>query len=153
MRPLSYPGTDVFLVCFSLVEPETFARVKDKWVPEIRAHTDDAKPKIILVGTKLDLRGKASIVDALKAQGMHPVTTREGEEMAAAIEAVAYLECSALTQDGLPRVFETAVRTMLSDRDAAAKPAAGGAGAEDGKKKGKKDKSGAAGEKDGCALM
>jgi len=151
LRPLSYPGTDVFLVCFSLVEPETFTRVKEKWIPEIRAHTDDSNPKIILVGTKLDLRSKPAIVDALKTQGMHPITTREGEELAAAVGATKYLECSALTQEGLPQVFETAVRVMLPDRDAGSKPADDAAKG----KKGKKDKgaTGTGSEKDGCSLM
>jgi len=30
LRPLSYPGTDVFIVCFSLTGPETFTNVKKK---------------------------------------------------------------------------------------------------------------------------
>lgn len=30
LRPLSYPDTDVFLVCFSLVSPTSFYNVKTK---------------------------------------------------------------------------------------------------------------------------
>lgn len=30
LRPLSYPQTDVFLVCFSLVSPASFENVKTK---------------------------------------------------------------------------------------------------------------------------
>jgi small GTP-binding protein len=30
LRPLSYPQTDVFLVCFSLVSPASFENVKSK---------------------------------------------------------------------------------------------------------------------------
>lgn len=30
LRPLSYPQTDVFLVCFSLVSPPSFENVKTK---------------------------------------------------------------------------------------------------------------------------
>lgn len=30
LRPLSYPQTDVFLVCFSLVSPPSFENVKSK---------------------------------------------------------------------------------------------------------------------------
>ena len=39
LRTISYPETDVFLVCFSLVEPELFENVRRKWVPEIRRHS------------------------------------------------------------------------------------------------------------------
>ncbi|XP_004413136.1 PREDICTED: cell division control protein 42 homolog [Odobenus rosmarus divergens] len=38
LRPLSYPQTDVFLVCFSVVSPSSFENVKEKWVPEITHH-------------------------------------------------------------------------------------------------------------------
>ena len=30
LRPLSYPQTDVFLVCFSVVNPSSFENVKEK---------------------------------------------------------------------------------------------------------------------------
>lgn len=30
LRPLSYPQTDVFLVCFSVVSPSSFENVKEK---------------------------------------------------------------------------------------------------------------------------
>ena len=36
LRPLSYPQTDVFLVCFSIESHTSLENVKDKWVPEIR---------------------------------------------------------------------------------------------------------------------
>jgi len=36
LRPLSYPQTDVFLVCFSIINPTSFANIKTKWVPEVR---------------------------------------------------------------------------------------------------------------------
>jgi GTPase SAR1 family protein len=30
LRPLSYPQTDVFLVCFSVVSPSSFENVREK---------------------------------------------------------------------------------------------------------------------------
>ena len=30
LRPLSYESTDVFLVCFSIVAPDSFSNVKEK---------------------------------------------------------------------------------------------------------------------------
>lgn len=30
LRPLSYPQTDIFLLCFSVVNPTSFANVKEK---------------------------------------------------------------------------------------------------------------------------
>jgi small GTP-binding protein len=33
LRPLSYPQTDIFLICFSLVSPPSFENVKTKVPP------------------------------------------------------------------------------------------------------------------------
>merc|ERR1712178_549932 len=54
LRPLSYPQTDVFLVCFSVVSMPSFNNVKSKWIPEIQHHAPGVP--VILVGTKSDLR-------------------------------------------------------------------------------------------------
>lgn len=48
LRPLSYPQTDVFLICFSVASPSSFENVTSKWYPEIKHHCPDAP--IILVG-------------------------------------------------------------------------------------------------------
>jgi len=53
LRPLSYPQTDVFLICFSIISPASFDNVKSKWYPEIQHHAPGVP--IILVGTKSDL--------------------------------------------------------------------------------------------------
>lgn len=35
LRPLSYPQTDVFLLCFAVDRIESLENVKEKWIPEI----------------------------------------------------------------------------------------------------------------------
>ena len=120
LRPLSYPGTDIFLVCFSLVDPDSLTHVRTKWIPEIRAHMEGAKPAILILGTKLDQRTSPAVIEAMTKQGLHPVTRREGEQLCNEVGADHYFECSALTQEGLPAVFEAAVKHVLPD----SKPAA-----------------------------
>lgn len=51
LRPLSYPQTDVFLICFSVASPSSFENVTSKWYPEIKHHCPDAP--MILVGMAL----------------------------------------------------------------------------------------------------
>lgn len=63
LRPLSYPQTDVFLVCFSVVSPSSYENVKEKWVPEIQHHCQ--KTPFLLVGTQIDLRDDAATVEKL----------------------------------------------------------------------------------------
>ncbi|CCJ30866.1 unnamed protein product [Pneumocystis jirovecii] len=107
LRPLSYPQTDVFLICFSLVSPPSF----ENWYTEISHHAPNIP--IILVGTKLDLRDNHVIIEKLKDRKMVPITYFQGVQMAKEIGSVKYLECSALTQKGLKNVFDEAIRAVL----------------------------------------
>ncbi|KAI7692844.1 hypothetical protein SSS_08536 [Sarcoptes scabiei] len=115
LRPLSYPQTDAFLLCFSVVSPPSLENVLVKWVPEIRHHCNDVP--IILVGTKIDLREDRETLSQLAQSGQTPVRREQGLKMANKIKAVKYLECSALTQQGLKAVFEEAVRCVIFPTD------------------------------------
>ncbi|KAK3388976.1 putative RAC protein [Sordaria brevicollis] len=111
LRPLSYPQTDVFLICFSLVSPPSFDNVKSKWHPEIQHHAPGIP--IILVGTKLDLREDPDTIQSLSQKRMAPITFEMGVNCAKEIGARKYLECSALTQRNLKSVFDEAIRAVL----------------------------------------
>jgi len=114
LRPLSYPGTDVFIICFSLASPGSYESVKTKWHPEV-THFNPKTP-IILVGTKTDLRDAPETIQSLKDLGLKPVSQADGEKLCKEIGAAKYLECSALTQKGLPVVFEEAVKAVFADQ-------------------------------------
>lgn len=114
LRPLSYPQTDVFLLAFSILSPNSFQNVKTKWWPEIAHHSPDTP--IILVGTKCDLRKDPHMVQQLKLKGMQVVKSAEAEKMALEIGAVKYCECSALTQEGLKEVFDNAIKAAFEDQ-------------------------------------
>jgi Ras-related C3 botulinum toxin substrate 1 len=112
LRPLSYPQTDVFLVAYSVVGPSSYSNVQTKWVPELQHHANGVP--FILVGTKVDLREDKDILAQLSQQGKAPYKKEAGEKLAARINAVKYMECSALTQRGLKQIFEEAVRVVLT---------------------------------------
>ena len=114
LRPLSYPQTDVFLVCFSLDYPASFENVRARWFPEVRHHCQNVP--IVLVGTKLDLREDKEAIEKLREKGVAPITYSQGSSLAKDIGAVKYLECSALTQKGLKQVFDEAIRAVLDPR-------------------------------------
>merc|ERR1712142_476311 len=112
LRPLSYPQTDVFLVCFSVIANSSFENVKTKWVPEIQHHAPNVP--ILLVGTKSDLRKDENTIKQLNSRGQAMVTVEAAQRMAKEIGAVNFLECSALTQEGLKQVFDDAIRAAMS---------------------------------------
>ena len=101
LRQFEYKDTDIFLICFSVVEPTTFESVWCKWFPQIKRVCPDAR--VVVVGTKTDLR------DLVHNEG-GPVTTKQGQEMAYEVGANEYLECSALGGSGVAQVFLEAAR-------------------------------------------
>jgi small GTP-binding protein len=111
MRVLSYTGTDVFLVCFSVVEPTSLANVQSVWLPELKKYVKD--PRIVLVGRKKDLRSDDATLLRLSQEGQRPIQPSDGKAKATEIKAAAYQECSAMQQDGVKDIFELALRTAL----------------------------------------
>ena len=111
LRPLSYPCTDVFLICFSLVSPASLENVARKWYAEVTHHCPD-RP-VILVGTKSDLRYNQDTILSLRENGEVPVTYTDGLLMKKRIGAVSYRECSALTQSGVNELFDEAVAVVM----------------------------------------
>jgi len=69
---------------------------------------------IILVGTKSDMRNDPAANQALASKGSTPVSFDEAKGCASQIGAKLYLECSALTQEGLKNVFDEAIRAALN---------------------------------------
>jgi len=121
LRPLSYPQTDVFIICFSVVSPASYENVRAKWFPEVSHHCPNTP--IILVGTKLDLREDVDTVSKLKEKKLNVIRNEMGLNMCKEINAVKYLECSALTQKGLKNVFDEAIRAVLCPKKAPKKKA------------------------------
>jgi len=110
LRYLSYPQTDVVLICYSIENMTSYHNVRDKWIKEIREYIKDSP--VILVATKTDLRDDVAFRDKMKDKGEHLISTVEGEKLAKEIKAKQYCECSALTQQGLRAVFDSAVRVV-----------------------------------------
>jgi Ras-related C3 botulinum toxin substrate 1 len=54
------------------------------------------------VGTKCDLRDDKETLERLREKNQAPISFQQGEQMAKEIKAVCYMECSALTQKGIP---------------------------------------------------
>ncbi|XP_074646620.1 ras-like GTP-binding protein RHO [Tubulanus polymorphus] len=114
LRPLSYPDTDVILMCFSIDSPDSLENIPEKWTPEVRHFCPNVP--IILVGNKKDLRNDENTKRELMKMKQEPVRPEEGRAMAEKINAFGYLECSAKTKEGVRGVFETATRAALQTK-------------------------------------
>ena len=114
LRPLSYPKTDVFIICSSVIYLGSFGDIVHKWTPEIKHYCP--KAKIIIVATKTELRNDPTTLQRMAERGIEPVSYEHGLSIQKQIGAEKYLECSSYNQENISLVFEEAVRTVLQGK-------------------------------------
>lgn len=114
LRSVFYRDTDIILMCFSVDRPDSQQNILDFWVPEIKVFCPTVP--IILVATKIELRGDEAIKKKLTTPGNEPINTTEGKALAASIGAYAYLECSAKTKEGVDTALEIISQCALNEK-------------------------------------
>ncbi|KXJ30052.1 Rho-related GTP-binding protein RhoV [Exaiptasia diaphana] len=110
-RPLCYPSTDVFIVCFSVVSPTSFSNVSTKWIPEIREF--NPKAPIILVGTHSDLKNCMKVLLELSEKGESPISLKRAQGLVKKTRCVCYVETSSVTQKNLKTAFDEAISSGI----------------------------------------
>lgn len=103
LRRMMYSNTDVFLVCYSCMQPSSFDNIEKKWMPDIRNH--DPSSLVILVALCIDLRTKPS-ADFLTAP---MISTRQGADLARRLKCNAFIECSSMLRFHVREVFDCAI--------------------------------------------
>lgn len=103
LRPFSYSKADIIIIGFAIDDPESLVNARNKWSEEVLRYCPEAP--VVLCGLKRDLR---------TMENQHRMVTKEqAEQVARAIGAKKYMECSALTGENVDDVFEVATRTSL----------------------------------------
>ena len=113
LRRLSYPNCSLVLVCYAVNSRESFENINKVWLPEIKRNGPPNVP-IVIVGTKQDLRPRASLIpngsDSQIIGGF--VKYDEGMHLADSIGASSFLECTAHNENTVVNVFEHAARAV-----------------------------------------
>ena len=116
IRVLSYSQTNLFLLCFAVSEPDSLENVKAKWLPELNQYV--VSPRIVLVGTKTDLRDDPQTIQTLKDRGLAPITNAQGSQKAKEIGALAYFEVSAKADPAsVVKLFDQAVPLAIPKKE------------------------------------
>ncbi|KAK3944032.1 ras family-domain-containing protein [Diplogelasinospora grovesii] len=119
LRSLSYDDTDLIMLCYSVDSRDSLENVESKWVGEIADNCPGVK--LVLVALKCDLREASEDEEAGEAanadgqQEKKPmIKYDQGLEVARRINALRYLECSAMRNRGVNEAFTEAARVALS---------------------------------------
>jgi small GTP-binding protein len=107
LRPLSYPETDLFLICFSLINPNSFENVKN-WFNEIKNY--NKKVPIILIGTKIDKREDENILKKIT-----PISKSLGEKLLKELKLNDYIECSSKINKNIKLIFDKICEITLKE--------------------------------------
>lgn len=112
------------MLCYSVDSKDSLENVESKWVGEIADNCPGVK--LVLVALKCDLREGAeddeeAVPDATDAtdgrkEKKPMINYEQGLEVARRINALRYLECSAMRNRGVNEAFTEAARVALSVR-------------------------------------
>ena len=142
LRPLSYPGADVFLICFSIIDKKSFHRIKSHWLPEIHHHIPGVP--FLIIGCKSELRDNQTcknqqdafkliygylrsctsdlllrdldiIIEGYLQDGYHNecVTDKEAEKLCKELGGYKYVSCSSIEMKGLSQVFDSVMECVV----------------------------------------
>ena len=109
MRALSYPYTDVFLLCYSCISPSSYKNL-DRWMQELRDY--EPKAKIVIVCTKVDCLKDPEVCNLLFSKNVKPLTTADLDALEMKFPNVPRVECSSKTGWNVKKVFETAIELL-----------------------------------------
>ncbi|KAH8769489.1 small GTPase superfamily [Hyaloscypha finlandica] len=116
LRSLSYDDTHAIMLCFSVDSKDSLENVESKWVGEIAENCQGVK--LVLVALKCDLREQSADeeadADGQQREKKEMINYNQGLEVARRINALRYLECSAMRNRGVNEAFTEAARVALS---------------------------------------
>ena len=132
LRRYAYHKMDAAIICYPVDSSDSFERIRNYWVPELRKHAP--KAPFVVVGTKRDIRDEArdrveehkqklrgegeevEMVGRLSAEAAFVkkfVSHDRGKRVSNDLGAVAFYECCSIYRDGTRKVFEGVAKIAL----------------------------------------
>jgi len=114
VRTLNYSGTDVILLCFSVIDQKSMMNVRDRWHQEIKTYCSGVP--ILMIGLKIDARDDDRVLQELANKGEQPATPQDGRKIAKILNAE-YMECSSFSRKGVKEVFEAVQKIVIESKN------------------------------------
>ena len=111
--PFSMDKSHIVLLMFSVVSHVSFESIKTRWMPAVEQYQRTAPHPFVyvLVGTKTDLRDNREFIAQMGERNANFVSPKEAEALAKEL-GCSYVECSALTGEGVESVVECGLRDL-----------------------------------------
>ncbi|KAL3235104.1 GTP-binding protein RHO4 [Nakaseomyces bracarensis] len=106
LRPLSYTGADILMVCYAVDSQDSLDNVEKTWFPEVK-HFCPGTP-IMLVGLKSDLYESSD-------DHLEMVDPAHADDIAKKNGAFIHIQCSAKKNDKVDAVFYSAINNILAE--------------------------------------
>lgn len=110
LRPLSYSGVDIVMVCYAVDNSQSLANVKDIWFPEVKHFCPDIP--IMLIGMKSDLNVRNF---NFKTNNKEMVNVEMAETTGKKLGAFVHIQCSSKNKTNVDEVFNIALNAGLYD--------------------------------------
>ncbi|XP_045471429.1 rho-related GTP-binding protein RhoQ-like isoform X2 [Harmonia axyridis] len=91
LRTQAYSYGDIFLLCYSVDNMDSFINIREMWLPEVKKCKENAK--FLLIGLKNDLRTDLETIDRLNITKKIFVSQEDAENMAMKL-GMPHIECS-----------------------------------------------------------
>lgn len=102
IRHLSYKGSNLIILCYTIENKKNLENISTKWLVEIKNYCPGIE--YYLVGLKKDLRDSEDVDHDML------ISTEEGQRVADEIGAKKFFECSALTRTNVDEIFMSAAK-------------------------------------------
>ncbi|XP_061193351.1 rho-related protein racL-like [Saccostrea echinata] len=99
IREFAYKDSNVFILCYSVIDRTSLMNIRDKWIPEIKKFLGK-KIKLVVVGTQTDIR------DSVCLDQDPPVSKTEGADFSRQIGADYFMECSSAFPSSFTEIFK-----------------------------------------------
>ena len=106
MRQVYYKGAAGAIIVYDVTRKISFQHVENYWYPDLKSFVETKDMPIILIANKTDLENKLKRVDK-----------NQGEDLAAKVRALKFLETSAKTGQNVEEAFTYLARTLLAKLD------------------------------------
>lgn len=110
VRPMSYTGTDLVLLCYTIENQDMLPNITEKWMPEILNYCPNAA--VFLIGLKKDIR--ESIDPLIDQEKLVPFAM--GEKITKENDIAEFYECSAKTGENVKEIFTNAAKFIMELR-------------------------------------